>query len=547
MLDSTEFRRTVARAKARSKRQQWTEAAPLWDQVVAANPVKGDYWDWLAEARFELGDYEAALRAYEKVRELGVWSERITIFPGVAEFKIACCHAELGDTDQALEAVGAALEDRFRDLDMLRDDEHLASIREDPRFVELLGIPDVDGLGRDEGWRADVAFLARETARRKPLRFAEEVEQEITEGFARLREDIPELTDAQVLVRLQRLLVRLRDGHAFVEPPKDRDDLNLLLPVQFYTFEEGLFITATDPAYGSALGAKVLAFDGRPVDEVTAALNTVICRDNDYTPKERLPWWLRKSPTLHALGLTDDPGKVTLTLDSGELVVVAESRRTSTLEGNPAPPGWLFLPETLDLPVPLYFRNAGAPYWFDYLEAERLVYFQFNAVMDDPDESLDAFSRRLIAFVDSHEVERLVIDMRWNGGGNTFLVRPLLHRLIACDKVNEEGKLFLIIGRQTFSAAQNTSTWIEWHTAATLVGEPTGSRPVMIGETIPFTLPYSRFRVNVSDLYWKSSIPMDERCWLAPELYAPPTFEMFQANRDPAMEAILASTEHLPG
>lgn len=64
---------------------------------------------------------------------------------------------------------------------------------------------------------------------------------------------------------------------------------------------------------------------------------------------------------------------------------------------------------------------------------------------------------------------------------------------------------------------------------------------------MPFTLPHSKLKVNVSDLYWKSSIPMDRRTWLAPELYAPPTFEAFRANRDPAMEAILASTEHLPG
>ncbi|GAB3427430.1 TPR end-of-group domain-containing protein [Flindersiella endophytica] len=547
MLTVTEYRRTVSRAKARSKRGQWREAAALWDQVVATNPVKGDYWDWLAEARFELGDYAEALRAYEKVRELGVWSERDSVFHGVPAFRIACCHAELGDTDQALEAIADALRDRFRQLELLRQDERLASVRDDPRFAELLGVPDVEGLSRDEGWQADLAFAAREAKRRKPLRFDDAVEQELDAGFARLREEVPGLTDAQVVVRLQQLLRKLRDGHAFAEPPKERDDLNLLLPVQFYLFEEGVFVTATDPAYGSALGAKVLAFDGKPIGEVVAALDTVICRDNEWTPKERQTWWLRKSPTLHALGLTEDPGKVTLTLDSGELVVVAEPRRTSTLEGEPAPPGWLFLPETLDVPVPLYLRNASAPYWFEYLEAERLVYFQFNAVMDDPEESLEEFSRRLVAFIDGHDVERLVVDMRWNGGGNTFLVRPLLHRLIACEKVNRKGSLFLIIGRGTFSAAQNTSTWIEWHTEATLVGEPTGSRPVFIGETIPFTLPYSKVRVNVSDLYWKSSIPMDQRTWLAPELYTPPTFEAFQANRDPAMEAILAATEQLPG
>src|SRR5262245_7493664 len=131
MLDVTEYRRAVSRAKARSKRGQWREAAALWDQVVATNPVKGDYWDWLAEARFELGDYAEALRAYEKVRELGVWSERESIFHGVPAYRMACCHAELGDIDAALAAIADALDGRLRDLDLLRTDEHLAPVRQD--------------------------------------------------------------------------------------------------------------------------------------------------------------------------------------------------------------------------------------------------------------------------------------------------------------------------------------------------------------------------------------------------------------------------------
>ena len=80
----------------------------------------------------------------------------------------------------------------------------------------------------------------------------------------------------------------------------------------------------------------------------------------------------------------------------------------------------------------------------------------------------------------------------------------------------------MIIGRGTFSAAQNTATAIERETNAIFVGEPSGSRPNFIGETIPFTLPYSKAIVNVADLYWQTSWPMDHRPWIAPELYAPP-------------------------
>jgi hypothetical protein len=59
--------------------------------------------------------------------------------------------------------------------------------------------------------------------------------------------------------------------------------------------------------------------------------------------------------------------------------------------------------------------------------------------------------------------------------------------------------------------------------------------PNFVGETTPFQLPYSKLEVNVSDLYWQSSWPMDHRAWIAPELYTPPTFQAYRANRDPAM------------
>jgi hypothetical protein len=137
-------------------------------------------------------------------------------------------------------------------------------------------------------------------------------------------------------------------------------------------------------------------------------------------------------------------------------------------------------------------------------------------------------------------VDRLVVDLRWNNGGNTYLSMPLLHALIRSRKLNRPGSLFVIIGRGTFSAAQNTATFIERHTQAVFVGEPTGSSPNFVGEDNPTLLPYSKLPVSISDLYWQTSWPTDHRPWIAPLLYAPPSFELYRANRDPAMEAILA-------
>jgi hypothetical protein len=60
-------------------------------------------------------------------------------------------------------------------------------------------------------------------------------------------------------------------------------------------------------------------------------------------------------------------------------------------------------------------------------------------------------------------------------------------------------------------------------------------------------LPYSKAEVNISDLLWQSTWPTDYRPWVAPTLYTPPTFADFRVNHDPALEAILAWHDHLPG
>ncbi len=52
---------------------------------------------------------------------------------------------------------------------------------------------------------------------------------------------------------------------------------------------------------------------------------------------------------------------------------------------------------------------------------------------------------------------------------------------------------------------------------------------------------------NAADLYWQTSWPDDHRIWTAPDIYAPPIFEAYRRNPDPALDAILAIGEHVPG
>jgi tetratricopeptide (TPR) repeat protein len=550
--------RTVAAAQQKSDTGDWAQAAALWQQVVDANPVNGSYWDYLAEARDQLGDHQAAIAAYDKVLELGAMGKRLTdtLYPGEVAYRIACCHLRLGNHEDAVAALSRALRLAFRDVDRPRADPLWEPLRARSDVRDMLGIIEGGTMSRDQGWRADLAFLAREVQRRTPSRDLDHAE--FRAAVTRLAAAVPEMSDAQIIVGMLKLLRPVGDGHAYVAPAEDDRDLNRILPVKFYLFPEGLFVTAATPPYRRLLGAQVLAVGdaGCDVEQAMAALDPLISRDNTQQVKWLAPEVLRWPPVLHALGLIADPGRLPLTVRfpdgaSGMVTVDSQPSGPRTYPAiappptptRPRPPGWISLPDTLPSPLPLHLRNSDILYWYEYLAEHRLVYFQFNGVGDHPAQPLADFYHRLFRFIDRHEVATLVIDLRWNGGGNTYLAQPLLHHLIACDKVS----LYVIIGRGTFSAAQNTATAIGRETSAIFVGEPSGSRPNFIGEAIPFRLPYSKTTVNVGDLYWQTSWPMDHRPWIAPDIYAPPTFEAYRSNRDPAMEAILACQDQLPG
>jgi hypothetical protein len=62
------------------------------------------------------------------------------------------------------------------------------------------------------------------------------------------------------------------------------------------------------------IGAQVLSVDGHPVDDVLAAVEPLISRDNDQQVRWLGPEVLRWTPLIHALGLISDPGRATLTV-----------------------------------------------------------------------------------------------------------------------------------------------------------------------------------------------------------------------------------------
>jgi hypothetical protein len=106
-------------------------------------------------------------------------------------------------------------------------------------------------------------------------------------------------------------------------------------------------------------------------------------------------------------------------------------------------------------------------------------------------------------------------------------------------RFDERGRLFVITGRRTFSAAQMLIGDLEKWTFPIFVGEPSASRSNHYGDATQLVLPNQQITVRVSTLWWQWD-PRDTRPWIPVDIPAPLTVDAYRAGRDPALEAIAA-------
>jgi hypothetical protein len=544
---SSQAVRCILDARSAEERGDWTAAAGLLTGLAAQSPKNGEYRLRLARARFELGAYAAAAGDYRAALDLDAAD------PATLSYMVAKCYALQKTADLALRWLKAAIDLGYRRLEEARADPAFAWLREDRAYGDLLGLVDTSKMSREQGWRYDIKFLADWIEKRSYHPYRSETadryvssprytHQELAAVVAKLTADVPTLTDRQVEIEIFRLLAALGDGHTEMAGSRRRIEFAMTMPLAFYAFDDGLYVIAAAPKYRDLVGARVLALDGTPAETALKKIDELIPHDNEMWLRTMEPHFLRHVPFLQDLGIIADDAKVQLSVQTA-----AGGRETVRVDADPAAPDiWNQLPRPAgwigiaDASRADYQRDNGSPFWWRWRADDKILYVQYNSIADGAKQSLADFAQELGRAIDRYPVDKLVVDMRNNNGGNTFLNEPLLRVVAGAAKVNAAGHLYVIIGRRTFSAAMNAVSYFARYTHALFVGEPTGGRPNSPGDENFFTLPYSGIVVNLSDRFWQGSWPDDFSPWRAPDIAAPVTFADYAAGRDAAMEAIRA-------
>ncbi|MFZ2898959.1 MAG: tetratricopeptide repeat protein [Saprospiraceae bacterium] len=398
-----------------------------------------------------------------------------------------------------------------------------------------------------QAWQADLRFLQQTVHRDYPFLFKKITAEKWDAEVEKFHDGIPGMQPHEVLAGFGRIVSAFGYGHTDIGW-REAGVKYHVVPLSFYWFSDGIFVEGCHKDFSEALGAKLLKVEGIPVEKALESLRPLLPVENEQYFKAYILDFLVIPEALHAQRVVKNLKKtVTFTFEregqtfdkTFEAVEAYRFPRKYSL----VTPGGDWLSARSQDTTPLFLKNLDKIFYFEYLPGQKAVYVRHSQIQDEKEETTAAFYQRVFDFVEANDVERLVIDVRLNGGGNNYKNKAVIKGIIRTEKINQPGKLFVIIGRRTFSACQNLVNEMHNYTEAIFVGEPTSENINFYGDNNRVELPNSKLPVYLSFAWWQDKPQWENEDWLAPNVAVEMSFADYRSNRDPILEKALTFSD----
>jgi hypothetical protein len=414
---------------------------------------------------------------------------------------------------------------------------------------------------RLKGWQADfdtvlVSFLPHDRSFDPPTR------ARFIKTIHALKDSVNEMTDAQLTVRLAAAVATAHNAHTRLYLLRNRTVLRRY-PIRLWWFGKDLVIVRAKPEQAGLLGGKITALGGKPVAELAAAVAPLYAANPSWA--RYMSSYLLTSPEiLQGLGLTMS-NEIAITAELPGQRMMATQITPMDLERSdqpveawwdlspfgPSPQGpWLsaILPDSTSLP--LYLRHFDRSYWWEEMPAAHLLYVQYNRAEDQAGhETVRAFGDSLLLRLEHDPPKKLVLDLRFNTGGNLELSDSLLRRIAALPLAQEPGHLFVITGRATFSAGITAVALLRQLARVTIVGEPAGDGLDFWAEGGNVTLHHTGLTLHYANGFHSySTVEYPDRKPyyydlsvkdIGPDIPVETSVTEYLAGKDPVLEAIV--------
>ena len=404
---------------------------------------------------------------------------------------------------------------------------------------------------RVSGWLSDIDILVSKVGNFHPMPWARITKEEFTARATEIKQHINYWNDDRLTVELMKLVALVGDGHTSILLD-NRESFDKWFPLRLEKFSDGLFVTAITKDKSELLRGEVIRMGKFNSDEVCTLVGEMISADSPEIVARTLTDYLSNAVLLKQSGIIDSEDKLPLEIrcENGKIINADLNSSEWQLSFNwaynkkaiPANTAAITVLDDADITLPLYlkgFLETKDPFWYRYLPDDSLLYFQVNKVFDSDSETLLDYTIKVLDFFDSHLplIDKFIIDLRFNEGGNGDMVPSLVEQFRKRNNNLDKGKLFIVTGKNTFSAASIFIGQMKKTTNAITIGETAGplnfsSDPVL------FSLPHNKILVNISRLYSQDGQPTDTRGFYPPDYYIPVIAADYFQHHDPVMDAI---------
>lgn len=373
-------------------------------------------------------------------------------------------------------------------------------------------------------WHEDLRFLAKELPRRHANAFHHTSLDLFETHVTELDGKLDRLNSDEIYVGMNRLANMIGDGHTYLLSPTDDAPLSIKVD----RFGDDYRVVAVDSGSEGALGGRVIKIGDTPIMRARELLISLTPADETEALREsRLMVLLTRGCVLHGAGIIQDRNEARYTLadDGKEFIVVAH--QIVVVDGKE--PGWIYAFKS----SPLFRQRPHETFWYTYLPDSNAIYVSFRGYKD-----LSRHSKGLLRLIRQNDPEKLVIDLRDNGGGDYEKgLKHIVHPIRDLSRINQRGHLFILIGPKTFSAAMSNTAHFRYQTNAVLVGQQIGEKPNSYQESRVMKLPNSQWKVQYSTKFYKF-VENGENL-IRPDVEVLPTWDDYKAGRDPVLERAL--------
>ncbi len=407
---------------------------------------------------------------------------------------------------------------------------------------------------RGDAWRQDLEVA--KTWLDKDRSYAPSARAEAERRLGALAGRADSLGDIEIAAELARIAALSDNAHTRAYLLRNRGHWRRY-PIRIWRFSDGYYVVAAQGAGERLLGRRILKVGGVPVERAAARMRPLFA-GNDNWFRYMSAYTLTSPDALLSAGVISGGGAAEVEASGGlrvRLEPMPFERRNSPEEAwwfltpnMPASKGWAHVLQGVRLPA--YLAGAADHYRFDRCEGG-VAYFPYTrSQAQEGKEPLPEFARRVAAELQANPPGKLIVDLRFNTGGDLTQGHPVFKALTATPIAKQKGRVFVIQGPSTFSAGITHAVWMKKESKAVFVGTSPGDVLETWAEGGNVDLPNSRLRMHYADkAHTYSRRPVDlpkEQVYLdwdvdhlEPDLPVALSFADYKAGRDPSVRKIL--------